>query len=89
MSGGYFGYRDTSLKSDIFGYSDKPDNVFEDREISELVWDIFDLIHDYDWYKSGDTCKENYLESKNKLRLSGSVIKRIARKELLTRLSVI
>ena len=68
MSGGYFGYRDTSLKSDIFGYSDKPDNVFEDREISELVWDIIDLIQDFDWYKSGDTCKENYLESKNKFK---------------------
>lgn len=38
--------------------------VFEDREISELVWDVFDLIHSYDWYASGDTCKETYLKGK-------------------------
>ena len=65
MSGGRFEYADSRLKSEIFGYfSEKPSNVFEDREISELVWDVLDLIHDYDWYASGDTCKETYLEKK-------------------------
>ena len=65
MSGGRFEYYDSRLKSEIFGYfSEKPSNVFEDREISELVWDVLDLIHDYDWYASGDTCKETYLEKK-------------------------
>lgn len=65
MSGGRFEYADSRLKSEIFGYfSEKPSNVFEDREISELVWDVLDLIHDYDWYASGDTCKETYLKKK-------------------------
>jgi hypothetical protein len=64
MSGGYFEYMDSQLKSEIFGWDDQFHNVFEDREISELVWDVLDLIHDYDWYKSGDTCKETYLKSK-------------------------
>jgi len=65
MSGGRFEYLDSRLKSEIFGYSsDKPINVFEDREISELVWDVLDLIHYYDWYASGDTRKETYLEKK-------------------------
>lgn len=65
MSGGRFNHADSQLKSDIFGYfSEKPGNVFEDREISELVWDVLDLIHDFDWYASGDTCKETYLEKK-------------------------
>ena len=32
---------------------------------SELVWDVLDLIHDYDWYASGDTCKETYLKKKD------------------------
>ena len=64
MSGGYFDYRDSYLKNEIFGWSDEPRNVFEDREISELVWDVLDLIHDYDWYKSGDTCKDTYLKNK-------------------------
>lgn len=64
MSGGHFNYIDSQLKSEIFGWSDKPRNVFEDKEISELVWDVLDLIHEYDWYKSDDTCEEDYLETK-------------------------
>lgn len=64
MSGGRFEYADSRLKSEIFGWSDAPRNVFEDREISELVWDVLDLIHDYDWYASGDTCKETYQKAK-------------------------
>ena len=64
MSGGRFDYIDSRLKSEIFGWADEPSNVFEDREISELVWDVLDLIHDYDWYASGDTCKETYLKAK-------------------------
>ena len=64
MSGGRFNYQDSNLKYEIFGRTDEPRNVFEDREISELVWDILNLIHDYDWYASGDTCKQTYLEAK-------------------------
>ena len=64
MSGGCFNHIDGTLKSEIFGWSDAPSNAFEDREISELVWDVLDLIHDYDWYASGDTCKETYLKAK-------------------------
>lgn len=64
MSGGRFNYMDGTLKGEIFGWTDKPRNVFEDREISELVWDVLDLIHEYDWYASGDTGKEDYLKAK-------------------------
>lgn len=64
MSGGHFQYMDSSLKNEIFSYGNKPYNALEDMEISELVWDVLDLLHDYDWYKSGDTCKGTYLESK-------------------------
>ena len=64
MSGGRFPYLDSSLKSEIFGRTDKPRNVFEDREISELVWDVLNLIHEFDWYVSGDTGKESYLACK-------------------------
>lgn len=64
MSGGNFNYVDVTLKDEIYGWSDTWHNVFEDREISELVWDILDLIHDYDWYVSGDTSKETYLKAK-------------------------
>lgn len=64
MSGGSFNYMDSTLKSEIFGWTDEPRNVFEDREISELVWDVLDLIHEYDWYACGDTGKETYLKAK-------------------------
>jgi hypothetical protein len=67
MSGGIFNYMDSTLKNEIFDWcydKERIPNVFEDREISELVWDVFELIHDYDWYASGDTGKETYLKKK-------------------------
>lgn len=67
MSGGRFDYADSRAQSEIFGYDsydNGPRNVFEDREVSELVWDMFELIHDFDWYKSGDTSEETYLKKK-------------------------
>ena len=68
MSGGRFNYMDGTLKNEIYGWADKPSNVFEDREISELVWDVLDLIHDYDWYTSGDTSEKDYLEAKSEFK---------------------
>lgn len=64
MSGGRFNYTDMTLKDEIFGWTNKPKNVFEDKEISELVWDVLELIHKYDWYTSGDTSEETYLKAK-------------------------
>ena len=65
MSGGCFDYLDNRLKSEIFGYCcEKAKNIFEDREISQLIWEVLDLIHEFDWYKSEDTCKDRYLEEK-------------------------
>lgn len=68
MSGGHFNYQDSTLMSEIFGWADKPSNRFEDKEISELVWDVLNLIHDYDWYASGDTCEKTWLEAKMKFK---------------------
>lgn len=65
MSGGCFDYLDDELKSEIFGCCcEKAKNIFEDREISQLIWEVLDLIHEFDWYKSEDTCKDRYLEEK-------------------------
>ena len=64
MSGGHFDYRDMALKDAIFGYSSKPKNVFEDLEISRMVWDMLDLIHAFDWYICGDTGEESWLKAK-------------------------
>ena len=35
-------------------------NPLEDRQISELVFDLFCLLHSFDWYRSGDTGEECY-----------------------------
>ena len=34
----------------------------EDKQISELVFDLFCLLHSFDWYKSGDTGENTYLK---------------------------
>lgn len=64
MSGGYFDYKDVELKSTMFGYQEKRVNVLEDLEISELTFDLFDLLHVFDLYKSCDSSKERYLSAK-------------------------
>lgn len=33
MSGGHFNYTDSQFKSELFGCTDKPINVLEDREL--------------------------------------------------------
>lgn len=68
MSGGHFDYADSRLKNEIFGWGDEPTNAFEDVELSLLVWDVLNLIHDYDWYASGDTDKETYLKAKDEFK---------------------
>lgn len=69
MSGGRFEHRDISLKNEIFGWCcEKWSNVFEDREISELVWDLLDLIHTFDYYICDDIGEEQYLEEKKKFK---------------------
>lgn len=55
MSGGSMEY----LSSRIEEYAE----MFEDKEIVELVKDVAQLWHDCEWYHSGDTCKGEYLEA--------------------------
>lgn len=62
MSGGRYQYYDISLKSEIEG------DDFEDVEIQELVNDVLDLIHEYDWYMECDTSREDYLKAKNEFK---------------------
>lgn len=107
MSGGYFNYSNDNAAREIFGYDapinygleklkDKSiqaanGNPLEDHEISELVFDMFCLLHSYDWYRQGDTDYETYQKDvaffKNKWlrgdssermdRLTAQAIKRI------------
>lgn len=68
MSGGYWNLRDAQLKDEIFGWYQNDTwngrNVLEDRELSEMLFDMFNLLHDYDWYISGDTGESDYLKAK-------------------------
>lgn len=75
MSGGHFNYDNDRACHEIYGWGVSADygtrgfeqskiarklNPLEDLVISELVFDVFCLLHSYDWYASGDTCEETY-----------------------------
>ncbi len=75
MSGGHFNYMNDTLCREIFAwgvYSDYGDSGFEqsklarkinpmeDRVMSELIFDVFCILHSFDWYQSGDTGEDTY-----------------------------
>ena len=77
MSGGYFNYHNRAAADEIFGCNIYPQygphgfsqskkaakmNPLEDREISELVFDVFCLLDSFDYYKEADTSEEQYRE---------------------------
>lgn len=68
MSRGYWNYENQNLQSDIFGWGaskeDGVPNIFEDKEISELIFEVFELLYAFDSYKSGDWCEGSWLEEK-------------------------
>ena len=77
MSGGYWNYENDRAARAIFGLDMNVDygkvgfkqsknarreNPLGDKMVSELVWDVFCLLHSYDWYMEGDTGEETYME---------------------------
>lgn len=68
MSGGKFGHYNKYLKDEMFVHSDRPNNVMEDDEISELVWDVLELIRVFDYYKCADTGRDTYIKRKNEFK---------------------
>ena len=76
MSGGHFDYINDSLCDTITGAYPQLDmngeeqhemakavrilNKLEDRDISEITYDVFCLLHSFDWYRSGDTARADY-----------------------------
>ena len=77
MSGGLYAYQNDSLCDEVTGvypdYGLDTDehrekaiaarilNKLEDKQISEIAYDVFCLIHSYDWYFCGDTCRDDYM----------------------------
>lgn len=65
MSGGHYNYLNNTLQDEIFRHSwtgerDPKDDPFHDIEVSDLVWDVFGIIHDLDYYESGDYGEGSY-----------------------------
>ena len=68
MSGGRFGNYNKYLKDEMFVNSYRPNNVMEDDEISELVWDVLELIRVFDYYSCSDTSRDTYIKRKNEFK---------------------
>ena len=76
MSGGLWDYQNDMLRRKIFADEaydeeigewidvDNP-NHLEDAFLSELLHDMFDILHGCDWYLSGDTGEETYNRQKS------------------------
>ncbi len=75
MSGGHFDYSNDRLCHEIFGWEVSADygesgfrqskiarriDPLDDILLSELVFDVFCVLHSYDWWQSGDTCEDTY-----------------------------
>lgn len=86
MSGGCFNYIDSQLKSEIFGWcpNDTWDgrNVFEDREISELVLTYLILFMNMTGITLEITEKKSILRQKQSLKTNGSRIQESEYNEL-------
>lgn len=83
MSGGHWNYEDDRLKNEIFGYDEEIKNPLGDIELSAMLLDMLKLLHEYDWYVSGDTGRERWDEARTNFKkrwLKGD------RKEMLTKL---
>lgn len=63
----FYDYKAADLLSEIFGwnYSECPlKNPMEDREISDLTYDLLNLIRTFEKYKEGDWGEYRYLDAK-------------------------
>lgn len=56
MSGGSFNYKYTDIRYTYEGY-------MRDEELEELLQDFCDLLHDLEWWVSGDYSEEGYRKS--------------------------
>lgn len=70
MSRGYFDYRNQTLADDMFGWNcgDYPHNIFQDREMTAIAKDVFDVIYALDSYLCGDWGEESYREAVDKFK---------------------
>lgn len=56
MSGGSHDYVYIKIEDELCG-------KMHDAELNDLIEDIAGLAHDLEWWKSGDTCEDDYREA--------------------------
>jgi hypothetical protein len=56
MSGGSFDYFYSQIEDKYVGF-------MEDEQLNDMMKDIVQLLHDLEWYTSGDTSKNDYNKS--------------------------
>lgn len=61
MSGGSYGYR-------YFTVSDQYVGRMYDSELDEMMKDLVDVLHDVEWWRSGDSSEEKYRETVKKFK---------------------
>lgn len=61
MSGGHFDYEDEKLEewADIIF----PEKEIEEKQLAGILRDLRKVLHDYDYWKSGDSSKESFIKS--------------------------
>lgn len=60
MSGGHYNYGFTNL--DVY------EGEMGDAELNELLLDFRDILHDLEWYRSGDYGSDDYREAVQKFK---------------------
>lgn len=61
MSGGSYGYIYTRLK-------DECDGRMYDAEMDDLIRDLSEVLHDLEWWQSGDCSEDKYRETLAKFK---------------------
>lgn len=61
MSGGSFNYSYYTIQNEYCGR-------MEDAELDEMMDDLVDLLHDLEWWKSGDYGEDTYRETVKKFK---------------------
>ncbi len=61
MSGGYFNYICYTVENEYCGN-------MEDAELDEMMNDLVGLLHDLEWWKSGDYGEDDYRETVKKFK---------------------
>ena len=56
MSGGSYNYTYYQVEDEYVGR-------MYDKELDEMMKDLCKLLHDLEWWQSGDTCEEDYFKT--------------------------